>query len=75
MRCKVKLVSMASAYNKGIHVKWEPVTSGSAENNAFYSATPSGHFEATLSADAAKQLSIGMLGKEYYVDFVEVDTP
>ncbi len=68
MLCKMKCVSLSEAYNNGTTVKFQPVQSGSEENKQFYAATPSGNFEATLSKEAAKQLNLDMLGKEFYID-------
>lgn len=48
-----------------------PVSSGSAENNAFYAATPSGEIKLdTLNDDAGKQFE---LGKAYYIDFTPAE--
>lgn len=70
-RCKVKLVSISEAYSNGRTVKFQPVQSGSAENQAFYAATPGGSMEFTVSEKAAANLGLdaGKLGSEFYVDF------
>lgn len=70
-RCKMKLVSISEAYNNGRTVKFQPVQSGSKENESFYAATPSGGCEFTVSAKAAESLGldVGKLGAEFYVDF------
>lgn len=73
MRCKMKCVSLSETYNNGITVKFQPVTGGSEENKSFYAATPGGQFEATLSKEAAKQLDLTMLGKEFYVDITPAE--
>ena len=74
-RCKMKLVSIAEAYNNGRTVKFSPVQSGSEENRKFYAATPSGSCEFTVSEQAAKSLGLdaGKLGSEFYVDFTPVE--
>lgn len=75
-RCKVRLTSISEAYNHGRTVKFQPVQSGSAENNQFYAATPSGSMEFTVSEQAAKSLGldVGKLGSEFYVDFTPAAT-
>jgi len=48
-------------------VKLSPVTDGSAENKAFYEATPGGIIElGTVNEEALKQFNIG---DEFYIDF------
>lgn len=48
-------------------IKLAPVCGGSAENKAFYAASPSGEINlGCANAAAAVQFE---LGKEYYVDF------
>ena len=52
-------------------IKLSPVTSGSPENEAFYSCTPGGSIElSTVVASAAAEFDIG---KEFYVDFTPAD--
>lgn len=47
-------------------LKFRPVTSGSKENESFYSATPGGELVfSVVKLDAAAQFEVG---KEYYVD-------
>jgi hypothetical protein len=48
-----------------------PVTSGCAENDAFYKYTPGGNINlGVLLADTANSFKPG---KSYYVDFTEAD--
>jgi len=54
-------------------VRLQPVTSGSAENERFYEATPGGSIElSTVNHEVLTQLSIG---KEFYIDFTEATPP
>jgi len=51
----------------GFSLKFQPVTSGSEENDRFFKFTPWGDFTmGTINGDAAKQFEVG---KEYYLDF------
>ena len=69
-RYKMKLVSISEAYQNGVSVKFQPVTSGSEENKKFYAATPSGSIEFTVSETAKKSLGLDAsnLGSEFYIN-------
>lgn len=55
----------------GYSLVFWPVTSGSAENDAFYKYTPAGKLEmSTINQDAAAGFEVG---KEYYLDFTPAD--
>ena len=72
MRAKFKVISItrqANWNNQGEMqtIKLQPVTTGSEENRAFYTATPSGEIHlSVVPVEVGKQFDIG---KEYYVDF------
>jgi hypothetical protein len=52
-------------------IKLSPVTGGSAENDAFYAATPGGQIVlGTCNSAAVAALE---LGKAYYVDFLPAE--
>lgn len=52
-------------------INLNPVSDGSAENKAFFEATPSGRIElGTINEDAARQFE---LGKSYFVDFTPAE--
>lgn len=66
VRAKFK-VSSVTPNNDGSEIKLEPVTSGSAENEQFYSFTPWGSIVlGTVNPAAASQFEVGA---EYYIDF------
>jgi hypothetical protein len=69
-RCKMRLTSIAEAYSNGKSVKFVPVSGGSEENKKFFTATPSGSLEFTVSEGAAKSLGLDVsaIGSEFYVD-------
>lgn len=72
---KVTRLSQSEHWDKtkgAIHsVHLTPVVSGSAENAAFYAATPGGEIKLdTISDAAAAQFT---LGAEVYVDFTPAD--
>lgn len=53
-------------------IKFEPVTSGSKENESFFKYTPGGElrFDGLANPAAAAQFAEG---KEYYLDITEAD--
>ena len=62
---------VARANKDGYTLIFEPVTSGSAENDSFYKWTPWGKLEmGTVNAEAAKQFEPG---KTYYLDFTPAE--
>lgn len=73
-RCKMRLVSISGGHyqnDKGRTVKFVPVYGdGSEENKKFFSATPSGSLEFTVSEAASVSLGLdqGRIGSEFYVD-------
>lgn len=72
---KVTKLSQSEHWDKAkghLHtVDLQPVTSGSLENQAFYSATPCGQIQlGTINDEAAKHFK---LGAEVYVDFTLAD--
>ncbi|MBG0879408.1 hypothetical protein H0X90_21700 [Burkholderia sp. 9775_39] len=72
---KVTRLSQREHWDKqkgSIHdIELEPVISGSAENERFYAATPTGRIAlSTVNDDAASQFR---LGAEVYVDFSPAD--
>ncbi|NTG73286.1 hypothetical protein G6M02_08085 [Agrobacterium rhizogenes] len=69
-RSKFKLVSK-NENQAGFSLNFEPVTSGSAENDRFFKFTPWGKLEiGTINADAANGYKVG---KEYYLDLIEAE--
>lgn len=77
VRAKFKVTKLSQTEHwdkqKGhIHeVTLTPVTSGSKENEAFYTATPCGQIQlGTINDEAAQQFK---LGGEMYVDFTPAD--
>ncbi len=67
VRAKFKVHSVTEHENGLKSVKMHPVTSGSAENAAFFKWTPSGTIElGTVNPEAAAQFTPG---KEFLVDF------
>ncbi len=65
VRCKFTCMDKTENTD-GVEVTFSPVTSGSAENERFFSFTPWGELKfGTFNEDAAAQFEVG---KEYYVD-------
>jgi len=59
--------------NAGGQIHLRPVSSGSQENERFFSATPGGQIQmAVLSPPASALFEVG---KSYYVDFSAADAP
>lgn len=55
----------------GFNLFFEPVTSGSVENDEFFKWTPWGELKmGTVNPDAAKAFEVG---KAYYLDFTPAD--
>jgi hypothetical protein len=77
MRAKLKLEAISATYDGGRRIKMVPVCDGSAENKAFFQATPSGNVELNISKDATARLGLDQvkLGEEFYVDFTPVPAP
>lgn len=59
-----------TANNNG-QIAMQPVYTGSAENEAFYAATPGGSISLGIVNEAAAAKF--EVGKEYYVDFTAAD--
>lgn len=78
VRAKFRCVSKTERIGWGefariVDVKFQPVTSGSEENAAFYAATPAGEISiGTARPEAADRF---VIGREYYVDFEEAPAP
>lgn len=65
-RAKFKLTKR-NEDQAGFSLTFEPVTSGSKENDEFFKWTPWGKVEmGTVNADAAKAF---VVGTDYYLDF------
>ena len=68
MKCKVKLEKITHTVN-GYELTYAPVTSGSAENEAFFKWTPYGQIHlGTINENIVRDLEPG---KQYYVEFTE----
>jgi len=68
MKCKVKLVKI-TRNESGYELTYEPVTTGSAENEKFFKYTPYGSITlGTINEKVVRDLEPG---KEYYVEFTE----
>lgn len=72
-RCKMELIMISKGYGssgKERYVKFIPVSGGSEENKKFFSATPSGSLDFTVSGAAAESLGLDQaaIGAEFYVD-------
>lgn len=67
-RLKVRCISEKSATDDGYEYKFEPVTSGSEENEEFFNYTPYG--ELMFGVTAKRKFKAG---KEYYVDITPVE--
>jgi hypothetical protein len=65
-RCKFKCVSVKQD-QAGFSYAFEPVTSGSKENEAFFKYTPSGGMSFGTTEERKFEP-----GKEYYIDISEV---
>lgn len=66
VRAKFKLTARNENQN-GFSLAFEPVTTGSKENDEFFKWTPWGKIEiGTINPDAAMAYKVG---GEYYVDF------
>jgi hypothetical protein len=71
VRAKFKCNGVTLQEGGGSSVSLSPVTSGSAENEAFYKLTPGGNIAlSTINDETAQQF---VEGKEYYVDFSVVE--
>lgn len=71
VRAKFIVDSVAKTRYGHSKVNLTPVTSGSKENEQFWTYTPSGSIELqTTNPDAANQFEVG---KEYYVDFTPAE--
>ena len=63
-RCKFRCTSTSPAEGEGpFHATFEPVYSGSAENEQFFAATPGG----SLSLSVVRSQHF-VAGQEYYLD-------
>lgn len=68
----VRAKFVCSMKNENV-IAFNPVYSGSKENESFFRATPGGQIMLNIvNEDAAKQFE---QGKEYYVDFTPADRP
>jgi hypothetical protein len=68
VRCKMKLEKKTQT-TSGRELSLNPVTGGSAENDAFFKYTPYGEISIGLvNATVADAMTVG---KAYYVDFTE----
>jgi len=66
VRAKFKLTRRAEGA-EGFNLDFQPVTSGSPENDQFFKYTPWGELKiGTINADAAQSFAVG---EEYYLDF------
>jgi hypothetical protein len=52
--------------NEYVQVTFQPVTSGSPENDNFFKWTPSGKLEMSIKPEVAELFEVG---KSYYLDF------
>lgn len=72
VRAKFKLVRREEG-SEGFSLKFEPVTSGSPENDQFFKYTPWGELSlGTINAEAAREFTVG---DEYYLDFTPAPRP
>ena len=70
IRAKFRVQSV-EPMGDGFEIRLSAVTGGSEENDAFYSATPSGSLVlAIVAASVAKMFEVN---KEYYLDFNPVE--
>ncbi len=70
VRAKFKVESVTNSENGG-SVKLAPVTTDSAENEAFFKWTPWGSIEiGTVNEEALRQFAPG---DEFYVDFTKAE--
>ena len=66
MRCKMRCTQV-SFKKDGAELLFNPVTTGSKENNTFFKYTPSGEFKIrTINTELAATF---IPGEDYYVDF------
>lgn len=66
VRAKFKLVRREEG-PEGFNLDFQPVTSGSPENDQFFKYTPWGELKiGTVNADAAQSFAVG---GEYHLDF------
>ena len=73
VRAKFRVTSVTEYENAGKKVELSAVATGSKENENFFKWTPSANISlSTVNPEAAKQF---VPGKEFYVDFIEVDPP
>uniref|UniRef100_A0A6H1ZPB2 Uncharacterized protein n=1 Tax=viral metagenome TaxID=1070528 RepID=A0A6H1ZPB2_9ZZZZ len=72
VRAKFKCDSVSPEFDGGSKIiKFSAVTEGSEENKSFWKYTPAGSLE--MQIDNPPASSFFKLGKEYYLDFIEVD--
>lgn len=72
VRAKFKLVGREEGC-EGFSLKFEPVVSGSPENDQFFKYTPWGVLRlGIISADAAREFTVG---DDYYLDFTTAPHP
>ena len=71
-RCKMFVSKMERSYqgDDGMQVKMLPVTSGSEENDKFFTCTPSGQFEVHITNDSLEGIK---LGDEFYIDLTKIE--
>jgi hypothetical protein len=67
MRCKVALGSKVNLGDGGFSLGFYAVYAGSEENDKYFKATPSAHFNLQIVNEAVA--SKFEIGKYYYVDF------
>lgn len=73
----VRAKFIVSQFTKGLYghsVRLTPVTSGTAEDRAFFKATPSGQIELTGVTEDVVRL-FGEPGAKFYVDFTPAPEP
>ncbi len=71
MRAKFTVYAEEHSQYGSITYKLQPVISGCEENAQFFNTTPSGNFTITIkSSETSARLT---LGKDYFIDFVEVE--
>jgi len=75
VRCKFKCVEnkpySENPEKDGVKLRFEPVVSGSSENDSFFKWTPTGSLEFyTINSTAAEQFEVG---KQYYIDVTSAE--